>query len=101
MKPEHKSKMYDIGVIASGAALGGGLGYLAQRSIHKAYGDNLAKMPPNSRLKYLVPVSTAVVGSLALSRALKARAKAKREQMSKTSSFQRDWVYKSLTEPWS
>jgi len=100
MKPEHKSKLYDLGAIASGAAVGGGLGYLAQRSIRKAYGSSLRKSPPQTRLKYLVPASTAVVGALALSKVLKDRAKAKRSQMKKMSSFQRDWVYKSLTEPW-
>ncbi len=90
----------DMGAIAAGAALGGGLGYLAQRQIHKSYGTQLKYAPPASRLKYLVPATTATVGALALSKTLKSRAKSKREQMRKMSSFQREWVYKSLTEPW-
>ena len=50
-----------------------------------------------------MPASTAIVGGLALSRALKSRAKHQRraqEQMDKLSSFQREWVIRSLTEPW-
>ena len=103
MKPEHKRRFGDIATIAAGAAVGGGLGYLAHKQLNKSYGEVLRKAPPGVRLKYLMPASTAIVGGLALSRAMKSRAKQQRraqEQTEKISSFQRAWVIRSLTEPW-
>jgi len=103
MKPEHKRRFGDIATIAAGAAVGGGLGYLAHKQLNRSYGEVLKKAPPGVRLKYLMPASTAIVGGLALSRAMKSRTKQQRrmhDQTEKISSFQRDWVIRSLTEPW-
>lgn len=104
MKPEHKRRFGDIATIAAGAAVGGGLGHLAHKKLNKSYGEVLKKAPPALRLKYLVPASTAVVGGLALSKALKSRAKRQRmhdqQGQEKLSEFQREWLIRSLTEPW-
>ena len=103
MKPEHKRRFGDIATIAAGAAVGGGLGYLAHKQLNKSYGEVMKKAPPAMRLKYLVPASTAIVGGLALSKAMKSRAKLQRQREAnheKLSSFQREWVIKSLREPW-
>lgn len=68
-----KERYKDVAVMAGGAAVGGGLGYLAQRGLYKAYGKELGRVPPEVRLKYLVPASTAVVGGLAVSKIMRDR----------------------------
>ena len=98
-------KLEDIGTMAAGAAIGGGLGYLAHRHINKKYGETLATASPGLRLKYLVPASAAVGGALVLSKMMRNRArnkrKERREEMNKLSSFQRVWVIESLRGPWT
>ena len=68
-----KERYKDVAAMAGGAAIGGGLGYLAQRGLYKSYGRELKRVPPSVRLKYLVPASTAVVGGLAVSKIMRDR----------------------------
>jgi hypothetical protein len=89
-------RLADLGAMASGAAIGGGLGYLATSKINKSYGEALKRTPPATRLKYLVPASTAIVGGLAINRILRNRAKAKRNLQEKNAALQREWVRRSL-----
>lgn len=76
-----KERFKDIGAMAAGAAVGGGLGYLAQRSLYKNHGETLRRVPPDVRLKYLVPTSTALVGGLAISKLLRDKAKESRDRL--------------------
>ena len=98
-KKEKSRRLANFGAMASGAAIGGGLGYLAANRINKSYGEVLKRTPPATRLKYLVPASTAIVGGLAVSRILKNRAKAKRNLQEKHAALQREWVRRSLVGP--
>lgn len=78
-----KERFKDIAAMTAGAAVGGGLGYLAQRSLYKNYGETLRRVPPEVRLKYLVPTSTALVGGLAISKLLRDKAKENRNRLKK------------------
>ena len=99
-KGKNKSRrLSDLGAMASGAAIGGGLGYLAANQLNKSYGEVLKRTSPAKRLKYLVPASTAIVGGLAVNRILRNRARAKRNMQEKNAEFQREWVRRSLIGP--
>lgn len=76
-----KERYKDVATMAGGAAIGGGLGYLAQRGLYNAYGRELNRVPPDVRLKYLVPASTAVVGGLAVSKLMRDRERRRLEAL--------------------
>tara|TARA_Y100000816_G_C25905049_1_gene472082 strand:+ start:393 stop:698 length:306 start_codon:yes stop_codon:yes gene_type:complete len=99
MNPERREKLKDMGTMAAGAAIGGGLGYLASKKLNKSYGEALKKAPPALRLKYLIPASTGVVGAAALAKIFRNRDKIKQIEMRKMSSFEKEWVLNSLRGP--
>ena len=82
-KQERKERLKDIGALAGGAALGGGLGYLAARKALKANHGFLRYGSPTDRLKVLVPAATLAMGGAALASTIRSRAKEKRKQMHK------------------
>ena len=80
-REQAKARFKDVAAMAGGAAVGGGLGYLTYRQLAKSYGGPLRRLPPEIRLKYLVPASTALVGGIAVSKIVKDRAKMKRNRV--------------------
>ena len=81
-KRERMRERYkDLAAMAGGAAVGGGLGYLAQRGMYSTYGKSIGRVPPDIRLRYLVPASTAVVGGLAVSKIMKDRERRRLEAL--------------------
>jgi len=80
-REQAKERFKDVASMAGGAAVGGGLGYLAYRQLNKSYGSHLRRLPPEVRLKYLVPASTALVGGVAVSKILRDKAKRRRDSI--------------------
>ena len=92
-----KDRVKDIGVTALGAGVGAGLGYLAMRKVTDGeYGRALRNLSPNTRLKYLLPISTGITGGLALTHFARSRERQKIQRQVEKRAFVEDWVYRSL-----
>jgi hypothetical protein len=73
---EERSALKDALLVAGGTGVGAGLGYGAAALLKKRYGDVYKGLPPNERLKYLVPASAVIGGASALTHVLRQRAEA-------------------------
>ena len=73
-KVERPSTLKDIALVGGGTALGAGLGYGTAALLKKRYAKSFRGASPDSRLKYLVPISTALGGAAALTHVLRQRA---------------------------
>lgn len=71
------STLKDVALVGGGTALGAGLGYGTAALLKKRYGRGLRGSSPDSRLKYLVPVSAGLGGAAALTHVLRQRAEAR------------------------
>lgn len=67
----------DIALVGGGTALGAGLGYGTVALLKKRYGRGFRGASPDSRLKYLVPISAGLGGAAALTHVLRQRAEAR------------------------
>ena len=73
-KDKGPSTLKDIALVGGGTAIGAGLGYGTAALLKKRYGKGLRGSSPDSRLKYLVPVSAGLGGAAALTHVLRQRA---------------------------
>ncbi len=76
-KRKEPDTLKDIALVGGGTALGAGLGYGTAALLKKRYGKGLRGAAPDSRLKYLVPVSAGLGGAAALTHVLRQRAESR------------------------
>lgn len=92
-----KERLKDMGVTAIGAGLGAGAGYLAMRAVTDGeYGRALRNLSPNTRLKYLIPISTAITGGLAISHMARSKERYRLQRQAEKRAHIEDRVYRSL-----
>ena len=75
-KDKGPDTLKDIALVGGGTAIGAGLGYGTAALLKKRYGKSLRGSSPDSRLKYLVPLSAGLGGAAALTHILRQRAEA-------------------------
>jgi len=79
-KRPNRSALRDALLVAGGTAAGAGLGYGTAALLKKRYGDVAKGIPPDQRLKYLVPAASAIGGLSALTHVLRQRAELRAER---------------------
>ncbi|MGA1354188.1 MAG: hypothetical protein ACO32I_05355 [Candidatus Limnocylindrus sp.] len=91
------SPLRDAVLVGGGTAVGAGLGYGLSALLKARYGAEFKGVPPDARLKYLVPASAVLGGASALTHVLRQRAEARAARTEKAASVMYGWDYEPDT----
>lgn len=79
-RDKKRDMLRDLAMVGAGTAVGAGAGYGIGALVKHRYGKDIAKIDPNTRIKYLGPTATAVGAAGALVHVLRQRAEARMRQ---------------------
>ena len=79
-RDKKRDVLRDLAMVGAGTAAGAGAGYGLGALVKHRYGEDIAKIDPNTRIKYLGPAATAVGAAGALVHVLRQRAEARMRQ---------------------